>query len=317
LSTSLITPLVGHDRSLEQCAREVESWLESREPGDDPALFRGYDMGEAGDLARIFDLVGLEPLSYVGGNSPRTQLGGNVYTSTEYSASATITLHQELSYERDFPDLLFFLCGIPATTGGLTPWCDSRQLLESLPDAVTRALDEKGLRYIQRLPARDGLGKSWRATFETDDKAVCEQILRERALEYEWEPDDTLVIIRDRDAFSTHRRSGRRIWFNQADQWHPSALGDERMRQVIERLGNGRYPHDVTYGDGEAIPAEFIATISKTSRSIAHEEPWQRGDLLVLDNETTLHGRDSFAGPRKIFVSMARDRWMPRETGTG
>lgn len=311
MAATLITPMA--DRSLEQCAREVERWLESREPAADPLLLRGYDLGDADDLGRLFDVLGLERLSYAGGNSPRTQLGRNVYTSTEYSASASITLHQELSYETEYPDLLFFMCGVPATEGGVTPWCGARELLDSLPDELVTSFETKRLRYIQRLPSKDGLGKSWRTTFETDEKEECERFLDERELEHEWDPDDTLLIVRERPAVSSHRRSGERIWFNQADQWHPSAIGDERTRHIIERLGKGRYPHDVSYGDGEPIPEEFIATISRTSRSIAHGEPWQKGDLLVLDNETTLHGRDSYSGPRKIFVSMAKDRWMPRE----
>lgn len=316
----ILSPTViqaGADQSLSRCAREVRAWLEGRTGGDDPLLVRGYALGEPDDLTKLFILLELAPLSYAGGNSPRTQMGGNVYTSTEYSALASITLHQELSYETEFPELLFFLCGIPATRGGLTPCCGSRELLASLPDEIVTSFDEKGLRYVQRLPANDGLGKSWQATFETRNKEACEQFLRERQLAYVWEDNDTLVIVRSRPAIDRHRGTNEKIWFNQADQWHPSALGNERIRHIIERLGRGQYPHDVSYGDGNPIPPEFIHTISQTSRAIADATPWRTGDLLVLDNQSTLHGRDSYSGPRKLFVGMAADRWMPRSTTIG
>jgi hypothetical protein len=33
--------------------------------------------------------------------------------------------------------------------------------------------------------------------------------------------------------------------------------------------------------------------------------PWQRGDILMLDNMLASHGREPFAGPRKVIVAMA------------
>ena len=32
--------------------------------------------------------------------------------------------------------------------------------------------------------------------------------------------------------------------------------------------------------------------------------PWQRGDIILLDNMLVAHGRDPFRGPRKIAVAM-------------
>lgn len=32
---------------------------------------------------------------------------------------------------------------------------------------------------------------------------------------------------------------------------------------------------------------------------------WQRGDILVLDNVLTAHGRRPFVGPREILLAMA------------
>jgi hypothetical protein len=32
--------------------------------------------------------------------------------------------------------------------------------------------------------------------------------------------------------------------------------------------------------------------------------PWQRGDILMLDNILAAHGRAPYEGPRKILVGM-------------
>jgi alpha-ketoglutarate-dependent taurine dioxygenase len=35
------------------------------------------------------------------------------------------------------------------------------------------------------------------------------------------------------------------------------------------------------------------------------EFPWQRGDVLLLDNMLAVHARNEYNGPRRILVSMA------------
>jgi alpha-ketoglutarate-dependent taurine dioxygenase len=34
-------------------------------------------------------------------------------------------------------------------------------------------------------------------------------------------------------------------------------------------------------------------------------ERWQAGDLMVVDNVRTAHGREPFEGPREVVVAMA------------
>ena len=34
-------------------------------------------------------------------------------------------------------------------------------------------------------------------------------------------------------------------------------------------------------------------------------EPWQSGDLMLVDNVRTAHGRERYEGPREVLVAMA------------
>ena len=41
------------------------------------------------------------------------------------------------------------------------------------------------------------------------------------------------------------------------------------------------------------------------------QERWQAGDLMLVDNVRTAHGRERFEGPREVLVAMAtRCTWL-------
>ena len=42
-----------------------------------------------------------------------------------------------------------------------------------------------------------------------------------------------------------------------------------------------------------------------SSSSNTAREPWQAGDLMLVDNVRTAHGREEFEGPREVLVAMA------------
>src|SRR5688572_31608560 len=58
----------------------------------------------------VLDCLVPDRLPYVHGNSPRTRVRGNLYTSTEYPQQFTISMHNELNYARRWPSRLAFYC---------------------------------------------------------------------------------------------------------------------------------------------------------------------------------------------------------------
>ena len=45
--------------------------------------------------------------------------------------------------------------------------------------------------------------------------------------------------------------------------------------------------------------------INKVYEANAARERWQSGDLMLVDNLRTAHGRERFEGPREVLVAMA------------
>ncbi|WP_405974471.1 TauD/TfdA family dioxygenase [Streptomyces sp. NBC_00988] len=265
-------------------------------------VFRGFGVTEAG-LDPVLDLLLPDRLSYVHGNSPRTKVGANVYTSTEYPAEFTISMHNELSYSVTWPSRLLFFCAEAAASGGATSVVDAEYWLRSLDDEV-RAAYADGVRYTQNLHSGYGLGKSWQDTFETTDRDRVEEFLTEAAAEWQWRRDGGLRISQVRPATTRHPVTGAEVWFNQSDQWHPAALGEEGAA-LAGLLPADELPQSVSFADGSPIPDAYVLQVRDRGLAGAVDVDWRRGDLLLVDNVLVAHGRRPFTGRRRVLVAMA------------
>ncbi|MNP45413.1 Taurine catabolism dioxygenase TauD, TfdA family [compost metagenome] len=49
----------------------------------------------------------------------------------------------------------------------------------------------------------------------------------------------------------------------------------------------------------------MIGRLQQAYRDVMVEFPWQRGDVVLLDNILALHARNAFTGPRRILTAMA------------
>ncbi|MEU4775540.1 TauD/TfdA family dioxygenase [Micromonospora sp. NPDC023644] len=285
--------LVGHLRELDLA--EVLT-------AEKALVFRGFGVRPE-TLDPVMDLLLPRRLAYVHGNSPRTKVGRNVYTSTEYPARYTISMHNELSYAARWPARLLFFCQIAAETGGATPVVDAALWLDSL-DPQLRADFAGGLRYQQNLHDGMGLGKSWRETFETDSRDEVEEFLAGAGATWEWTADG-LRVTQLRPATLRHPVTGAEVWFNQADQWHPAGLDDDIARVMTQVMGPDELPQSVTFADGSPIPDEYVTQIRDRGLAAAVDVDWRVGDLLLIDNVLTAHGRRPYTGDRRVLVAMS------------
>jgi alpha-ketoglutarate-dependent taurine dioxygenase len=265
-------------------------------------VFRGFDVRPE-SIEPVLDQVVPHRLPYVHGNSPRTRVQGNLYTSTEYPPRFTISMHNELNYARRWPARLAFYCQTAAPRGGATPVLDGELWLDSL-DAEIRDAFAGGVRYIQNLHDGYGFGKSWQDTFETDDRAAVERYLEDANAEWAW-GEDGIRITQHRPATTKHPITGVEVWFNQADQWHPAGLGDQTASELYDILEPDEFPQYVTFADGGRIPDAYVEQIQRRGLDNAVDVDWRPGDLLLIDNVLVAHGRRPFEGDRRILVAMS------------
>jgi len=290
------------------------SWYNERKEAIETQLlqegalkFQGVKISSVNDFQQIVNGISDYFLNYVDGNSPRTKLSGNVYTSTEYDKSQRITMHNELSYSAAWPNKLYFSCLIPAESGGETLLADSRLILQLMNPAIVAEIKAKGICYIRNLHGGAGMGPSWQDTFETNEKARVEAYCKANNTTYEWRPNNALRVKQFSKGIISHRQTGEPVWFNQIDQFHPSHLGSE-LYEILQSIYEDpdEFPLNVQFGDGTPISDSLVKEIMETIDRAVVAPQWNTNEFLVVDNELAAHGRNPYTGERKVLVSMSK-----------
>ncbi|RQU33431.1 TauD/TfdA family dioxygenase [Burkholderia cenocepacia] len=305
---AVLVPSTPHESS----AAALHAWLYNEREEVNALLLRhgavlcrGFGLVDVDAFRQCVSVFGgLSSCDYVGGNSPRTAIGNGIYTSTEYAAEAEISIHNEMSYASHWPHLLFFYCAQPAARGGQTTLVDGRDLLSKLPPELVDRFASRRLRYVRSYHSAGALGRSWQETYGTHDRTIAEARIMAAGSEFNWNPDGDLQVWTYCDAVQVHPRTGERVWFNQAEQWHPSSLPADLRELLTIALGEDAFPHDCRYQDGSRIDEEDLRVIRQTQAQQHLLFDWNRHDLLLVDNMRVMHGRQPFEGERRVLVSM-------------
>ncbi|MFG6449093.1 TauD/TfdA family dioxygenase [Roseateles sp. BYS180W] len=296
----LITPSLTGESLLDALAR-LRDQIEAHLLVVGGVLLRGFSVPTVDAFREFAAGFGHPLLSYEFGSTPRSEVGGGVYTSTEYPAHQHIPLHNEQAYTREWPMKIWFHCVTAAPSGGATPIADSRAILRRMP-APIRSRFESGLVYVRNY---GDLDLPWQKVFNTDSRAAVEAFCLRSDIRWEWTIEGGLRTRQLVQGLAAHPRSGERVWFNQAHLFHASNLQAEVRESLEELYGVENLPRNVVYADGTSIPdgvlEEIRAVLAEETVSFA----WQQGDVLMLDNMLVAHAREPYQGPRKVVVAMA------------
>lgn len=267
-------------------------------------LFRGFDIAGAAGFEAVARTLDGGLLAYNERSSPRRQVSGGVYTSTDYPADQPIFLHNENSYQHRWPMRLFFFCDTAAAEGGETPIADCRKIYNRLDPAIRDRFGVRGWMCVRNFG--DGFGLPWQVVFQTSDKAVVEAYCHETGIRVEWKEGDRLRTRTVRPAASKHPQTGEMVWFNHATFFHVSTL-EPHVREAMTALFiEADLPTNTYYGDGSPIEPDVLEAMRECYRQETVTFAWQKGDLLILDNMLVAHGRAPYKGIRNVLVAMAR-----------
>jgi len=266
-------------------------------------LFRNFKIDSVKDFNQVIRAVSQELLEYSEPSSPRTEIAGKIYTSTDYPASQWIEMHNEKSYSHQWPSKVFFFCLQPADQGGETPIAHSRKVWELLDSSIKKRFTEKQVMYVRNF----GRGRDipWQHVFNTTEKTEVERYCHRAGIIFEWRDNDRLRTRQIRQSTLEHPITGETVWFNQAHAFHPACLFPSVREALRAEMEEEDFPRYACYGDGSPIEDWVITEIRETYMRAACLFQWQKGDLLLLENMLTAHGRAPFTGPRQILVAMS------------
>jgi len=265
-------------------------------------LVRGLGLRDAAETAAVFRRLG----SLMGEKeafAPRRRYSDGVYSSSKWPPNQPMCMHHELSYTLDVPGLMLFACLVAPADAGATPVADSPAVLRELPADLVERFERVGWLLVRNY--NDEIGASVAEAFGTDERRAVESYCRANAIKFEWLPGGGLRTWQRRSAVVRHPLTGQRCWFNQIAFLSEWTLDPELREYLVDEYGEDGLPFNTRFGNGDAIDADVVQRINEVYEANTAREPWQAGDLMLVDNVRTAHGRERFAGPREVLVAMA------------
>jgi hypothetical protein len=212
----------------------------------------------------------------------------------------TIILHHELAQTPSFPSHLFFFCEQPAETGGATPLCRSDVLFERLAErcpVFARDCETKGLKYTNVMASENdltsGMGRGWQSTLRAKTRDEAEARLRSMSYSWQWIDNGDLRVTTPVLPAVRPLDGNRKSFFNQLiaafQGWKDSRNDPSKA---------------ITFGDGSPLDRDAVNVATRIGEELSFDLPWQKGDVALVDNFVTMHGRRTFTGTRKVLASL-------------
>lgn len=267
-------------------------------------ILRGFSLRSVSEFNKLAHLISPNLLNYVNRSTPRTNIGGKIYTATEYPADRHIPLHNENAYTLSWPNKILFFSVVVAQSGGETPIADSREVFNKIDKNIVAKFKDKQVLYVRNYTP--GIDLSWQEVFQTPDKQEVEDYCNNNHIDFKWHNAGSIELTTKQKCQATliHPITGEEVWFNQAHLFHISGLNESDRNTLINSLGPNQLPRNSYFGDEselDEIDLKHIREVYDSERIIF---PWYKGDVMILDNRLMAHSRTPFTGERKVVVAM-------------
>jgi len=266
-------------------------------------LVRGLGLRDAAEIGAVFRRLATGLMIEREAFAPRRTYSAGVYSSSTWPPNQPMCMHHELSYTLEFPGLMLFACLSAPSDGGATAVADSPTVLDALPARLIERFEREG--WLLTRSYNDEIGASFAEAFGTEDRSAIESYCRANAIEFEWQPGGGLRTRQRRSAVVRHPVTGQRCWFNQIAFLNEWTLAPEVREYLVDVYGADRLPFNTRFGNGDPIGEDVVQLLNQVYETNTAREPWQAGDLMLVDNVRTAHSREPFEGPREVLVAMA------------
>jgi alpha-ketoglutarate-dependent taurine dioxygenase len=284
-------------------AAENRDALRAAVAGRGSVRVRGLGLGHVSEAVAVFEGLADGLLTEREAFAAREAHSQGVYSSANWPQNQPMCMHHELSYALEFPGLMMFACLGAPTEGGATGVADSEAVLAALPADLVERFEREG--WLLTRSYNDEIGASVAEAFGTDDREAVESYCRANAIEFDWQPDGGLRTSQCRSAVVQHPRTGRRCWFNQIAFLSEWTMAPEVREFLIDMYGADGLPFNTRFGGGDPIGEDVVELLNEVYEANTVREPWQAGDLMLVDNIRMAHSREPYEGPREVLVGMA------------
>lgn len=332
----IITPDIVKSQNVDTLAYYIDenkAGIQRQLLSSGAVLFRGFNVRTAIDFEKIAKQIDSDLKNDYLGTSPRNIVAGTkyIFSASELPPYYPIMQHCEMSFLPTAPRRIMFYCHIEPKVGGETPICDFRQVAKEMDKKIKQEFQEQGLLVIRNYcaPGKEQKNsfqlKPWIDMFQSSDKSIVEQKCIENDISVTWMDDNALRLTSKHDAFKTHPETGEEVWFNHLQVFHSAAAAIEyqkiaRRQMSLKAWGLNSYlqfitlykkltenpihrPMHVQFADGKEIPKKYVQHVQDLIWKHLYFLKWKKGDVIVVDNFSTSHGRMPFQGPRNIQVA--------------
>ena len=266
-------------------------------------LVRGLGLNDRAYVAALFQYLATDLMADREAFASREIHPEGVYASTTWPSHQQMCMHHELSYTLEFPGLMMFACLTAPASGGATAVADARAVLRALPTELVERFAREG--WILTRTYNEEIGASVPEVFGTDNREAVEAYCRANYIEFEWQPDGGLRTRQRRHAVLRHPKTGELCWFNQIAFLSEWTMEPEVHEFLVDLYGADGLPFNTRFGNGDPIGQDVVELLNKVYDANTVREPWQAGDLMLVDNIRTAHSREAYDGPRDVLVAMA------------
>jgi alpha-ketoglutarate-dependent taurine dioxygenase len=266
-------------------------------------LVRGLGLRDPAQTTAVFRRLATTLMIEKEAFARRQLYTDGVYSSATWPANQPMCMHHELSYRLEVPSLMLFACLAAPARGGATAVSDSPTVLEALPKDLTERFGRDG--WILTRSYNEEIGATLAEAFGTEDRGAIEGYCRANAIEFGWQPDGELRTQQRHSAVVRHPVTGQRCFFNQIAFLNEWTIDPEVREYLVDMYGEDGLPFNTRFGTGEQLTEEIVELINAVYEAHTVREPWQVGDLMLVDNIRTAHSREAYEGAREILVGMA------------